>query len=169
MGALTEAEIFDCLETNFRLAAEDCEKLAKKQRGNVYARLREELRLIEGAAQQAKYWRQDARFTLIEAFAAKAAELSGGWLRGVKLPNGMYAKIPDGQRHPYFMRLAEILRGEHQKLKDLRDKKTGRVGLILPKVRTETRTEGRPIQVLLPDAMAKRESGLIVPRELTAQ
>jgi hypothetical protein len=66
MGALTEPEIFDCLRTNFRLAANLCVELATKPRkGPNYNKLREALKLIEGAARQAAYWRSDARWLQI--------------------------------------------------------------------------------------------------------
>jgi hypothetical protein len=58
---ITEAEIWDCLRTNFRLAAEHCDDLAKlPAQGPTYQLLLGELSLIEGACRQAAHWREDA-------------------------------------------------------------------------------------------------------------
>lgn len=156
MGNLTEREIFDCLSTNFRLAAEACEKLAVSPRtGPTYAILREKLELIEGACRQAAVWRQDTRWLAIGMAMAEAHKRAGGWLRGVKV-GGVTVKLADGHRHPLFLKLAENLRAGERKSIELRDKKTGRVGMILP---TPGRAERRDV---VPVGW-RRPSGIIIP------
>lgn len=134
MSDLTEAEIFDCLVDNFKKAAVHAEDLAKLPRkGPNYAKLREELKLVEGAARQAAYWRQDARWLQIGLYMEEAHQRAGNWLRGIKNPTtGEWRKIPEGQLHPYFMKLAENLRAGLKLAEGYRDNRTGRVGMILP-------------------------------------
>lgn len=133
MGALTEPEIFSCLTENFRLAAQHCEDLAKLPRkGPTYKKLRDELKLIEGAARQAAYWRQDTRWLQIGMMMAEAHKRAGGWLRGIRSDNGMWRKLPPGVLHPYFMKLAENLRAGQKLAEQFRDARTGIIGTILP-------------------------------------
>jgi hypothetical protein len=134
MSDLTEAEIFDCLVDNFKKAAVHAEDLAKlPKKGPTYARLREELKLVEGAARQAAYWRQDARWLQIGLYMEEAHQRAGNWLRGIRNKStGMWEKLPEGQTHPYFMKLAENLRAGLKLAEGYRDNRTGRVGMILP-------------------------------------
>lgn len=166
MGALSESEIFGCLSTNFRLAAEDAEKLAVLHRkGPTYRRFRDELDLIEGACRQASVWRQDTRWLQIGLLMAAAHKNAGEWLRGIKV-EGQPMRVPlaPGHKHPLFMRLAETLRACQILAENLRDKKTGRVGMILPKPKAAPiRTQGRPSQILLPAHLCQTKSGLILP------
>lgn len=160
MGQPTEQEIFDCLATNFRLAAENCEKLAvSPKRGQIYRALIENLKLIEGAARQAGYYRGgDARWLQIGLMVAEAHKRAGDWLRGVKQLGGGYRKIPEGQRHPLFMKLAEHLRTGQKKSEGLRDKRVNRTGPILPVMLQPTsQRETTPI------GWRKTASGLVLP------
>ena len=149
MGSgLTEIEIFECLEVNFRDAADNCEKLATSpKRGQTYLKLREQLKFIESAARQAGYARGgDARWLQIGLMVAEAHKRAGDWLRGVKQPGGGYRPIPEGQKHPLFMRLAEILRDGQRKSERLRDQKTNRLGPILPRAqRLGSQRETTPV------------------------
>lgn len=158
MGKLTEAEIFDCLSTNFRLAAEDCEKLARSPRkGATYSALRDKLELLEGACRQASVWRQDARWLQIGIGMAEAHKRAGDWLRGIKIagvPGRI--KVADGHMHPLFLKLAENLRLGHKKAEALRTKRTNRVGMILPAMGRAPRPDTSPVGW-------RRPSGLIVP------
>lgn len=158
MGALTESEIFDCLSTNFRLAAEDCEQLAVSPRkGPTYAALRDKLELLEGACRQASVWRQDTRWLTIGMTMAEAHKRAGEWLRGVKIAGHMgRVKIAPGHMHPLFLKLAENLRLGHRKAEELRTKKTGRVGMILPEMGRAPRRDAAPVGW-------RRPSGIIVP------
>jgi hypothetical protein len=134
MSQLTETEIFDCLKTNLRLAAQNCDKLAVSPRkGRIYQQLRDELRLIEGACRQAAYWRGDARWLRIGLYMAEVHKRAGDWLRGIKQIDGKRVKIAPGQLHPLFQKLAENLRAAYVKADDFQNKRTDRVGLILPK------------------------------------
>lgn len=158
MGALTEREIFDCLSTNFRLAAEDCEKLAVTPvRGPIYYNLREKLELLEGACRQASVWRQDTRWLQIGLAMAEAHKRAGDWLRGIKVP-GAYGrvKLAEGHIHPLFKKLAENLRAGQKKSEELRDKRTGKVGMILPSMPSAPRRDTMPVGW-------RRPSGIIVP------
>ena len=135
MGDLTEREIFDCLETNFRLAAEHCEDLAKLPRkGPTYKKLIEELKLIEGACRQASVWREDTRWLHLGLMMEEAHKRAGDWLRGVAQPSGGRRMIPEGVRHPLFMKLAENLRAGLARAQETRHAATGRIGMILPEV-----------------------------------
>jgi hypothetical protein len=165
MGDLTESEIFDCLATNFKLAAEHSEDLAKLPRkGPTYRKLRDELKLLEGACRQAAYWRQDARWFPIGKIMATCHQMAGEWLRGLKQPSGRRVPIAESEKHPLFMMLAESLRFLEKQALICKNGRTGRVGMILPKPQAApTRTQGRSVPVLLPPGMAQRASGLIVP------
>lgn len=158
MGALTEREIFDCLSTNFRLAAEAAERLATiKRTGPTYDSLREKLELIEGACRQAAVWRQDARWLQIGIMMAEAHKRAGDWLRGIKVAGSpVRIKLADGHRHPLFLKLAENLRAGEQRAIELRDKKTGRVGMILPKAGRAPRRDTVPVGW-------RRTGGILVP------
>lgn len=158
MGELTEREIFSCLSENFVLAAQHCEDLARLPRkGPSYHSLRGELRLIEGAARQAAYWRQDTRWLQIGLYVEEAHKRAGGWLRGYKLPSGERITIREGQLHPLFVKLAENLRAGHRKAEEFRTKATGRIGTILPKV------QAGPHRDTVPVGYRKTLSGILLP------
>jgi hypothetical protein len=157
MGELTETEIFDCLSVNFRLAAEDCEKLAVSPRkGPTYAALRDKLELLEGACRQAAMWRQDTRWLQVGLLMEEAHKRSLEWLRGVQVAGGPRVKIAPGHMHPLFKKLAENLRAAHAKADEMRTKATGRVGMILPT------PQAAPLRDTTPVGW-RRPSGLIVP------
>ena len=120
MSDLTEVEIFDCLKSNLKAAAEHCLDLERKPlQGPSYIKLREELKLVEGACRQAAHWREDSRWLSIGLKMEEAHRLCGGWLRG---------------KHPRFMfrALAEALVHFYNFAEDVRTKRTGRAGVILP-------------------------------------
>lgn len=149
MGALTETEIFDCLETNLRAAAQHADDLAATPRfGGAYIKLREELMLIEGACRQASVWREDARWLPVGMMMHETHQRAGDWLRS-KQPKKL------------FSRLAENIRAFLVVVQNLRHKRTGRSGMIVPKPAHVVRTEGRAVQV--PGGYDMRPSGLIVP------
>ena len=146
MGALQEQEIFDCLKTNLRLAAQSCDTLAVSPRkGPAYAKLRNELRLVEGACRQAAFWRGgDARWLKIGLFMAEAHKRAGGWLRGEKQPDGTRAKMAAAEMHPLFVKLAQNLRAAYVKAEEFRTKKTNKIGPILPVVLPPPHRDTRP-------------------------
>lgn len=158
MGQLTEVEIFDCLATNFRLAAEDCEKLARSPRkGPTYAALRDKLELIEGACRQAAAWREDTRWLTIGMMMGEAHKRSGDWLRGIKVKDGApRVKIAPGHMHPLFMKLAEHLRAAHARAEEFRTKATGKMGTILPVAGPAPHRDTTPVGW-------RNRGGLIVP------
>lgn len=158
MGNLTEAEIFDCLSTNFRLAAEDCDKLAKLPRkGRAYSSLRDRLELIEGACRQAAYFRQDARWLRIGLQMAEAHRRAGEWLRGIKVEGSpVRVKIAPGHMHPLFTKLAEHLREAQKRADEFRTKATGRMGTILPEAQPAPHRDTIPVGW-------RQSGGLIVP------
>ena len=157
MGNLTEIEIFSCLSENFRLAAEDCDKLAKLPRkGRSYSSLRDKLELLEGACRQAAVWRQDTRWLSIGMFMGECHKRAGEWLRGVKVPGGPRVKLAPGHIHPLFMKLAENLRAAEARAEEFRTKATGRVGMILPDAAPAPHRDTVPVGWTRP-------SGLIIP------
>lgn len=141
MGALTEAEIFDCLFDNFKSAAQDCENLARSPiSGPNYLRLRESLGLIEGACRQAAVWRQDSRWYDIGLYMAEAHKRAGTWLRGYKDPNtGQKRYMTQAERFRNFTMLANNLRSGQRRAEEFKNKKTGRVGMILPEAYSQPR------------------------------
>lgn len=134
MAAPTEQQVLECLTDNLRKAAEYSEALAiSPKRGQIYIKFRECLSLVEGAARQTAYYRGgDARWLTIGIQMAEAHKRAGDWLRGVQQPGCARRRIPEGQKHPLFMKLAEHLRKGAKLADDLRTKKTGRTGPILP-------------------------------------
>jgi hypothetical protein len=138
MGALTEIEIFDCLVENFRLAVDNCEKLANvPAAGPAYNELRHQLLAIEGACRQASVWREDTRWLAIGMMMHEAHQRAGNWLRG-HMPRKLFGMLADNLRAG--LKLAQ----------DYRTKATGRIGMILPEIQRDIRTSGRPVQIILP-------------------
>jgi hypothetical protein len=159
MGALTEVEIFDCLKSNLRLAAQNCDKLAVSPRkGPIYRRLRDELRLIEGACRQAAFWRGDARWLRIGLYMAEVHKRAGDWLRGIKQTDGTRLKISTGQIHPLFLKLAENLRAAYVKADDFQNKRTNRIGAILPVPGEPPHRDTRPV------GYERSTGGILLPR-----
>jgi hypothetical protein len=151
MGALTEPEIFDCLVTNFREAAERCRFLAwHPRRGYVYLKFVKNLKLAEGACRQACAHREDARWLPIGMALAETHKRAGRWVRGSKTKDERAA----AQR--LFNKLSDQLMALARDVDDVRNKATGRIGMILPRPLEGPYRETRPIQVLTP-------GGIIVP------
>lgn len=135
MSELTEREILACLKENLRLGAENADKLAAGERGPIYLHLRRELRLVEGCCRQMSGWREDTRWLPFGMKVVEAQLRCGQWLR---------SKEPAWR----FKGLAEILRHALAQALDLERKKTGRIGMIVPKpFAAPTRTDVRPISV----------------------
>lgn len=138
MSELTEREILGRLKESFKLASEDADRLAAGERGPVYRRFREHLKLVEGCCRQMSAWRGDTRWLQVGLKVAEAQQKCGKWLRTKELPWR-------------FAGLAQILRNGWLRAHELETKKTGRPGLILPKpLPAETRTQGRSVSVILP-------------------
>lgn len=142
---LPESEIFDCLVTNFREAAEHCEGLALQQnrvQGQHYVKLRDNLMKIEGAARQAAMWRDDSRWLLIGQHAAECHKKCGDWLR-FKTRGRMFEKCAENMR----MMLAAA--------QQMKDRATGIRGAILPEM-PKYDPVNRSVQVRTP-------GGLLLP------
>lgn len=168
MGALTEVEIFDCMATNLAVAADCCDQMAVRPlRGPAYIKFREACANVEGACRQASQWRSDTRWLPIGLMMEQCHQFVLKWITGFKVnPGRPRVALSERDKHPKFVKMAENLRFAAEGMKILKDGKTGKIGMILPDTsRGPTRTQGRPMQVLLPDGMASRPSGLIVPRE----
>lgn len=148
---LSEIEIFDCLVTNFRDAAEHCEALALQHNrieGQRYVKLRDNLVKIEGAARQAAMWRDDARWLAIGQHAAECHKKCGDWLR-FKTRGRMFEKCAENMR----MMLAAA--------QDMKDRATGVRGAILPPT-PKYDPANRSVQVRTP-------GGLLLPVGATLQ
>ena len=95
-------------------------------RGPTYKKLRENLKLIEGCCRSLSACREDTRWLPVGMMMAEAHRRAGDWLR-------QYPRTEQlNYAHPLFNRLAENLRAGLKAAEDLRDKATGRVGMILP-------------------------------------
>ena len=164
MGVLTEIEIFDCLATNFRLAAEDCDALARLPlKGECYDRFRRRLQLIEGACRQAAQWREDSGWLPIGLMISEVHSRAGDWLRGIKMPDGTRVKIRNGELHPLFNKLADNLRNLYRAAESTKTKKTGRMGTILPAVLPGPHRDTIPVGWSPSIVPNKSPSGLIIP------
>jgi len=162
MGALTEIEIFDCLATNLRLAAEAAEKLSVRPTGGlIYDRLRRALRLVEGCCKQASTWREDTRWLTFGRQMAECHKRAGDWLRGIKQEDGTRLKIADGQLHPAFVMLADNLRNLLVLAERTRTMRTNRVGMILPKELPGPHRDTRPVGYMPAPKLSR--GGIIIP------
>ena len=169
MGALTEREIFDCMDTNLGLAVQHCEDLARlPAKGETYIKFRENLKLIEGACRQASAWREDTRWLSHGMLMAEAHKRAGDWLRGSRDPMGTRVKLANGMTHPLFMKLADNLRAFRKIVEQLRTRRTHRTGIILPVALPGPHRDTRPSRVSLPEGMKQTKSGLIVPSGVAA-
>ena len=158
MGALTEAEIFDCMRTNFRIAIDECEKLAARPVGNAsYDRFRHALRLIEGTCKQANCWREDTRWLPIGKMMADVHQRAGDWLRGIKQEDGTRRALAKGQLHPAFQILAENLRALMRLSEQIRTHATHRSGMILPVPLEGPHRDTRPV------GWNKSDGGILIP------
>ena len=162
MGALTEVEIFDCLTTNLKLAAELCDDLARiPLRGATYRKYCATLKLIEGACKQASTWREDTRWLPIGRMMAECHQRAGDWLRGFKMPDGTRVKIAEGTLHPCFEKLASTLRGLILVVEKTRHERTNRSGMILPETARAPHRDTRPVGFRRPDHVSP--GGIILP------
>jgi hypothetical protein len=163
MGALTEVEIFDCLSSNFKLAAELAEDLAKLPlKGIAYDKFRKTLRLIEGACKQASTWREDTRWLKFGLMMAECHKRAGNWLRGAKLEDGTKVKMAEGQTCEFFLKMADGLRGLAMIAERTKNERTGKVGMILPVPLPAPHRDTRPVGFRAP-ALRMTNGGIILP------
>ena len=170
MSDLTEAEIFDRMSDSLKKAIRLCRRLSyETMKGFIYDDFRKELKLIEGCCRQVAFWRSDGRWLPLGLAIAEAHARAGEWLRGVKDPvSGQRRKIPPGQQHPLFVKLADNLEALLAAADALKTRRTGVRGPIYAKPRDEGRRVGAPIAVALPEGMQRLPSGLIAPTEMVA-
>lgn len=169
MGALTESEIFDQMNTSFRLAIEHCDELTKRPVGGiVYDQFRKQLRLIEGCCKQANTWREDTRWLVFIKLCSETHQRAGDWLRGIKEPSGRRVKIANGQLHPAFQMLSVNLQAMHKLSHQIRTAKTGRLGMILPTPLRGPHRDTVPVGYRAPQPNISK-GGIIIPSGTTIQ
>ena len=151
MGALTETEIFDCLKSNLRSAAADCDLIARQPvSGPIFDRMRKSLKLVEGACRQAAYWREDARWLPLGIKMEEAHQRARTWLHR-----------PSVSSKKLFTKLGDVLRQLLRDIERLEFMATGRVGAILPKPQPGPHRDTRPVAVMLPER--RSAGGIILP------
>lgn len=139
-GALTEQEILNRLKESLKEAAVDADRLGNGERGDIYPRFRENLRLVDGCCRQMSGWREDLRWSAFGVYMHELQPRVGRW-------------IVEKQPGWKFKSVAEILRFALAQALGLETKKTGRVGMILPEMASAPRREGAPVSM----------GGLILP------
>ena len=138
----SEQEIKDCWRTNMLSAASEARLLViLPAQGATFVRMREHLSLAEGACRQMAHWREDARWLYL---APKMEQLH-------QMTRLM---IVSHYASPLFTILAHLLEKLVSAADLLENKKTGRVGMILPEPLRHDRTEGRAVQVQNPVELA---------------
>lgn len=158
MGDLTEVEIFDRMRESLKTAAECADDLAVlPQKGPTYERLRAELRLIEGCCKQATAWREDTRWLKVGLMMAECHKRAGGWLRGYKTQEGVNVKFASQHQNPLFRMLAANLRDAIRAVDELKNRATGRVGMILPDMAPAPHRDTRP------EGWRKSAGGILLP------
>lgn len=134
-SATTEREILACLKDNLLLARDCCVRLHRGERGDVFLRFREAIKLVYGATRQVAGWREDARWLPFGVYVCQVEEKCRQWL-------------VDKHGNRYFGLLADILEQAYVRARELETKKTGKAGMILPVPQpAPTRTQGRSILV----------------------
>jgi hypothetical protein len=184
MSDLTEAEIFDCMAENLRLALESCRALAKSpKKGQHYWEFRERMRLVEGSCRQASAWRENTGWLDLGNKIHEALRRAGEWLRGVEIEitipskDGFPERVvkmrkppEDGKLHPCFMILGDLLEAMLVNAMRMKDAAHGRVGMILPEMPNLGRRVGAPVHFTTPKGMHRSAtSGLVVPDGAVAQ
>lgn len=102
MSDLSEREILSCLKENYAEAASRCDRLAKGERGDLYPKLRENLRLVEGAARQMSAWREDSRWLKLGLDVMECQKRCGKWLVE-KAPGKKFTMLANVLRKGAFM------------------------------------------------------------------
>jgi hypothetical protein len=164
---ITEAEIWDCLRTNFRLAAEHCDDLAKlPAQGPTYQLLLGELSLIEGACRQAAHWREDAGGVTLPpgqpgAHGFEAVRLgetdSAGWLDVAHMMGEVHKRCGGWIRGRYprelFQKMAQVMREMLRQLERRWEQPLRKVGANLPTALPAPHRDTIPVSM----------SGLVLP------
>ena len=120
MSDLSEADIKQCLAENLRLASSDARLLSiLPAKGKCYERFRNSLKLVEGSCRQLAYFREDARWLEMGILMEDAHQRVRRWVVGHGQPE-------------LFRLMSEKLSQMEIMANQLRDKATGRTGMILP-------------------------------------
>ena len=169
MSDLTETEIFDCMRDSLRSAIDECDQIAiKPLKGKIYNEFRKHIALAEGCCRQAGHWREDTRWFQWGVLLEECHKRAGDWLRGIKVRDEAtgrehYRPIPEGQKHPLFVMLADNLRAMHAKLVEMETARTGRSGAIMPVPLEGAHRQIKDNYALgLPAGMHRTSSGLII-------
>src|SRR5271156_5158095 len=146
-----EQETLDELRTRLGSAVSHAAALAiLPAKGATYVKLRADLKRLEMLARMISYIRGDARWLMIGMHMNHVHQVTGHLIR-------------QHYPHEYFREIEGWLRQHSQNADSLQHKPTGRVGMILPKPQAgPPRTQDRPIQVLLPDAMRERPKSQLI-------
>lgn len=125
MSDLTESEIISCHLQALHDAKGACELLGKNAmegylapRGHHYGVLKEALELLEGSARQMSHYRSDARWLKLGILYARLMQLA-------------QAKFV-GQKWKAFHEMRPFFDNALRNMDELCNKKTGRIGSILP-------------------------------------
>lgn len=166
MSTPTEREILTCLFDNLRLAAEHCDALGRlPAKGPTYAKLLENISLIEGAARSAAWYRDDAGTTgtLLGVQGTHGFEAtilgktdSQGWLEVAHQMGELQRRVGGWIRghyrgHELFFKAAAVLREMHRQLQRRAEMPLGRStltqGPALPPQHPGPLRDTRPVQV----------------------
>lgn len=140
------------------LAAEAADRLADVNvRGPEYNKLRECLALVEGCCRQAGAWREDSRWLPIGKMMNDCHQKAGGWLRGKKI-GGQRISYAGKERNMLFDMLAKNLRFLKQGVLNLKNERTGQIGMILPAMPNLGRPQGLLVKggIILPESMTRQ-------------
>lgn len=134
----TETEIKDMWRTSMLSAASDCALLAiLPAQGATYSRLRERLRLAEGACRQMCQWREDARWLYLAPRLDTLRQMAMQMINS-RQPRALYHQL--GQTLKQIVAFCD----------GLENRATGKMGMIIPDPEPLIRTESRPVQVIEP-------------------
>ena len=144
-GWLTEAGSTDLGRSSMLAAASDCSLLQTlPAQGATFVRLRENLKLAEGACRQMGHWREDSRWIYL------APQLEN-------LHQMARVMIVSHYARQLFTKLEITLRKIVSAADDLENKKTGKVGMILPDTSHGPHRDTRPVQVKSPGGIILQE------------
>ncbi len=124
MQTLSDKEQFELIRENLRLAAEDAMSISRDiPTGMHYISLRKHLLAAEEACRAIMWLREDARWSEFSLLFPKCVEISRRWLSPLSV---------EGKK--VFYKMAESIGWLLAYAEDMRTRKTGIKGMILPQV-----------------------------------